>query len=64
MRATFYINTCLFYAGSFPYNITHNTLAPGQHNVQVYSRKAEAPLTDDDNIGGTQFYIERNFTNN
>ncbi len=55
---------CLFYVGSFPYNITQNTLAPGQHNVQVYSRKAEAPLTDDDVIGGVQFYIERMYSYN
>ena len=42
--------------GSFPFNIAQG-IAPGPHNLQVYSQQAE-DLTPDDLVGGAQFTIE------
>ena len=49
-----------FFIGSFPFNIARSELAPGQHNLQVYSRKTGEAIPDNI-IGGAHFYIECNY---
>ena len=47
------------FTGSFPFDIARSDLAPGQHNLQVYSRKTGAAIPDNI-VGGAHFYIEGN----
>lgn len=47
----------LYLIGSFPFDIARSELAPGQHNLQVYSRKTGEAIPDNI-VGGAHFYIE------
>lgn len=51
---------CVFFIGSFPFDIARSELAPGQHNLQVYSRKTGEAIPDNI-VGGAHFYIECNY---